>query len=129
MNEKSFLKHYYEEMIEKYKVTDKNNLFEVIFKNVTSCPFCNTNYGFTLSHNYSEKKSTDIFIYLSCRNCHKNLITKWISGSSMFDAHYVYNEKIKILLDSYIENYPNEELKFEIEMEFHNTEKIGWLCC
>lgn len=116
-----FLKRYYEIIKNQYKIDDEENILEILIEKIKNCPYCR-NSKFELKHNYSSIDCQSIKINFKCTSCNENLFSKTIYQMKMFDAKYVYNEKIKSNLDKYVKYYPNSKVLLEdIVEEFKNT--------
>jgi hypothetical protein len=117
---KRFLKSY-------CMLIDKNINFDSIISKIEYCPICGKN-DFVLEHDYDG--GSYINIYLKCLYCNEHLINKTVVSKLIFDANYIFNKNIKVLMDKYVQNYPHSNnLLSEIYTEFDNTETVGYLFC
>lgn len=120
-----FFQRYYGLILKQYSLENEKDLFNIVIKNINSCPFCKCN-SFSKSHNYSKENTSHIYIYLICNNCKEILIKDYIDGSIIFDPVYIYNEKIKECLDN-VDRYSSySEFKLKINDELRKTETINF---
>lgn len=116
--------------LEEIKSKSEINLFDFIVINLSICPFCSQNKLF-LTHDYGIKSNIEPKLLFSCVSCNEAIIEKVLSIQKQFyfDIEYLYNERIKEMLDLYITNYPKNIYlikKIQNEQENH-TLKTSWL--
>ena len=89
---------------------------------IKKCPFC-YKQKFSIAHDYSIDNASNCFLFLKCDACNQVLDTEKII--MLFDAIYVYNEKVHRYIDEYCQHYGDKNLKNKIDDELENTEMIG----
>lgn len=122
-----FLKRYYEILKNQFKISNEIDLLPTMIKHIDKCPFCRTNQ-FVLTHDYSLKSCQSITISFKCLKYNEILYSQNLRPFT-FDISFEFNERIKILMDRYVEEYPNnsEELLSKINEEFENTKVTSLL--
>lgn len=122
-----FFKRYYEILKNQFKISNEIDLLPTIIKHIEKCPFCRTN-KFVLTHNYSLKSCQNITISFKCLKCDEIIYNQNLRLFT-FDIYFEFNEKIKTLMDRYVEEYPDnsEETLFKLNEEFENTKAVSLL--
>lgn len=120
-----FKERYYSLVEEQFRVSDRNHLFDIIFLNIKSCPFCKGE-KFSISHDYSLSSKSGVSIYLSCDKCKEELIKK-IYFFSTDVSWQEYNKKLAEYLDKYVKDYPNKVLFREIKKEVQNMKVFSFI--
>ena len=122
-----FLKRYYEILKNQFKISNEIDLLPTIIKHIEKCPFCRTN-KFVLTHDYSLKSCQSITVSFKCLKCDEIIYNQNLKLFT-FDIYFEFNEKIKTLMDRYVEEYPDnsEEILFKLNEEFENTKAVSLL--
>lgn len=125
-----FLNRLYCVALEEIKSKTQSSIFDFIVTNLSICPYCSQNTLF-LTDDYGIKSNIEVKLLFSCVSCNEVIIEKALNIQKQFyfDMVYLYNEKIKEMLDLYINNYPKNIYlinKIQNEQE-KNTLKTSWI--